>query len=389
MSVPKSETTQRIARLQRRLADEGLDGALILYPIDIYYFSGTRQNGTLWIPASGEPMLLVRKSFARAEQESHIADTRPFPSSRELPLLFSQGAKRIGLTFDVLPVQYHAYYSNVLLGREFIDISLINRELRSIKSPWEQERLRENGRRLAEIFAQIPSFFVPGMREIDLAAELEYRLKKADSEGIVRTRSFGMDMVGLTTSGQQAAVPGGFDGPVTGAGMSAVCPFGPSTKPIARNTPILIDYAGIWNGYVVDISRIFVQGALGPELSRAFSVACDIEAWLAEHLRPGAVCEDLYLHSLGMAQAAGLGDHYMGYPGEQARFVGHGVGLELDEFPVLAKGFQSPLQEGQTLALEPKFMFPGKGVVGIENTWMVTPHGGEKLTTLADEVVHV
>lgn len=389
MNIPKSETTQRIARLQRRLADEGLDGALILYPIDIYYFSGTRQNGTLWIPASGEPMLLVRKSFARAARESHIADTRPFPSSRELPLLFSQEAKRIGLTFDVLPVQYHAYYAGILAGKEFVDISLINRELRAVKSPWEQERLRENGRRLAEVFAQIPSFFVPGMREIDLAAELEYRLKKADSEGHVRTRSFGMDMVGLTTSGVQAAVSGSFDGPATGAGISAACPFGPSTTPIARNAPILIDYAGIWNGYVVDITRIFVHGELGPELSRAFSVACDIEAWLAEHLRPGAVCEELYLHSLGMAEAAGLGDHYMGYPGEQARFVGHGVGLELDEFPVLAKGFRSPLQEGQTLALEPKFIFPGKGVVGIENTWMVMPHGGEKLTTLADEVVHV
>lgn len=389
MNIPKSETTQRIARLQRRLADEGLDGALILYPIDIYYFSGTRQNGTLWIPASGEPMLLVRKSFARAARESHIADTRPFPSSRELPTVFSQQSKRIGLTFDVLPVQYHAYYAGMLPGKEFVDISLINRELRAVKSPWEQERLRENGRRLAEVFAQIPSFFVPGMREIDLAAELEYRLKKADSEGHVRTRSFGMDMVGLTTSGLQAAVPGSFDGPATGAGISAACPFGPSTTPIARNAPILIDYAGIWNGYVVDITRIFVHGELGPELSRAFSVACDIEAWLAEHLRPGAVCEELYLHSLGMAQAAGLGDHYMGYPGEQARFVGHGVGLELDEFPVLAKGFRSPLQEGQTLALEPKFIFPGKGVVGIENTWMVMPHGGEKLTTLADEVVHV
>ncbi len=389
MTVPKSETTQRIARLQHRLADEGLDGALIQYPIDIYYFSGTRQNGMLWIPASGEPMLLVRKSFLRAVRESHIADTRPFPSSRELPALFSQQAKRIGLTFDVLPLQYHAYYTSVLQGKEFVDISLINRELRAVKSLWEQERLRENGRRLAEVFAQIPSFFVPGMREIDFAAELEYRLRKADSEGNVRTRSFGMDMVGLTTSGVQAAVSGSFDGPATGAGISAACPFGPSMAVIEPNTPILIDYAGIWNGYVVDITRIFVHGELETELCRAFSVACDIEAWLAEHLRPGVVCEELYLHSLGMARAAGLEDHFMGYPGEQARFVGHGVGLELDEFPVLAKGFRSTLQVGQALALEPKFIFPGKGVVGIENTWLVMPHGGEKLTTLADEVVHV
>jgi Xaa-Pro aminopeptidase len=90
-----------------------------------------------------------------------------------------------------------------------------------------------------------------------------------------------------------------------------------------------------------------------------------------------------------MAAKAGLKDNFMGMPGEQARFVGHGVGLELDEFPVLARGFKMPLQQGQTVAIEPKFVFPERGVIGIENTFAVTADGGERLTELPDSIVFI
>ena len=90
-----------------------------------------------------------------------------------------------------------------------------------------------------------------------------------------------------------------------------------------------------------------------------------------------------------MATAAGLGDCFMGPPGEQAKFVGHGVGLELDEFPVLAQGFDLPLIAGQTIAVEPKFVFPELGSIGIENTFAVTEQGGEKITVLVDDLVKI
>jgi Xaa-Pro aminopeptidase len=79
----------------------------------------------------------------------------------------------------------------------------------------------------------------------------------------------------------------------------------------------------------------------------------------------------------------------MGPPGDQARFVGHGVGLELDELPVLAPGFDAPLVAGQTIAVEPKFVLPGLGAVGIENTWAVGESGGVRITELGDAVVSV
>src|SRR5512135_2255388 len=101
-STPKAEYDQRLERLRRRLKEQALDGALFVWPIDIYYFSGTRQNGALWIPVEGESLLLVRKSYIRAKTESRIADTRSFPSSKDFPALFDGSIRRIGLTFDVM-----------------------------------------------------------------------------------------------------------------------------------------------------------------------------------------------------------------------------------------------------------------------------------------------
>jgi len=387
--VPKAESDARISLLQQRLRDEGIDGALFVYAVDVYYFTGSRQNALLWIPAAGRPLHLIRRSYSRGRQESVIDDIRPFPPSREFPDLFSGDIRKIGVTLDVLPVQQYRFYKKLFHGREFVDISLINRELRSVKSPFELEAMRASGRKLCEVFAQAPSFLKPGMREIDLAAEFEFRLRKSGHEGYLRMRAFNQETTGLAVAGANAEVPGCFDGPLIGKGLSAAAPFGPSSDAIKTNVPIVIDYGIVFRGYMVDMTRIFAFGRLAPELERAFAVAIEIQAWLAENLRPGRTWEDLYSEAAGLAAEAGLQDNFMGYPGEQAKFVGHGVGLELDEFPVLAPKFKYPLQGGQTIAIEPKFVLPGLGAIGIENTYAVTENGGEKLTEFPDEIVYL
>jgi len=384
----KAECQTRIANLQQRLSEAELDGALLIYPIDIYYFAATRQNGMLWVPQDGDPLLLVRKSLARAQQESCIADLRPFPSSRQLPELIGQPGQRIGLTFDVLPVAQLNYLQKVLPERNWVDISAINRGLRSVKSRWEVEKIRYAGEQMSKVFAEVPSFFSAGMREIDLAAEFESRARKLGSEGYVRMRAFNQELFqGLLVSGGSANQPGFFDGAVTGNGLSAASPHGASTAPIAMNQPLMIDYTGVFDGYIVDMTRIFVVGAIAPEVEHAFATALDIQQQVTAALRPGAIASELFELSSGIAADAGLGDCFMGVPGEQARFVGHGVGLELDEMPVLARGFDVPLQENQTIAIEPKFLVAGHGVVGIENTWAVGPDGGVRLSPADDRIV--
>ncbi|WP_185244804.1 M24 family metallopeptidase [Citrifermentans bremense] len=388
--LKRQESQQRIARLQQELKAKGIDGALFIYPIDVYYFTGTRQNSTLWVPAEGKPRLMVRKSVSRAVNESCIEETVPFPSSKEFPGLFPPELQKIGFTFDVAPVQQYNYYAKLLPGREFVDVSAINREIRSVKSEWELGQMRESGDRICQVFREVPGFLKEGMREVDLAAEFECRLRKAGSEGYVRMRAFNQELFqGLAVSSATACEPGFFDGAVTGQGMSSASPHGASAAVISANAPVLVDYTGIFNGYIVDITRFFVIGKLAPELEHGFATALAIQKYLVDNLKPGASCEELFLKAAEMAEEAGLARNFMGAPGENARFVGHGVGLELDEFPVLAQGFKVPLQEGQTIAIEPKFVFPGQGVIGIENTFAVGKNGGVKLTDMPDEIVYL
>ncbi len=385
--LTKTESQQRIIRLQAMLRNKSVQAALLILPIDVYYFAGTRQNAVLWVPADGQPMLLVRKSLSRAREESPIVDIRPFPSSKEFASVFSEEHISVGMTFDAVPVQQHSYYSRALPGRSFVDISMMVREVMSVKSPFELEQLKYSASKLASVFAEVPQFLKAGMRELDLSIEMEYRLRKVGHEGYIRMRAFNQELFfGLAVS--SGGVNGGFfDGPVTGKGLSSASPHGASYDEIQVNQPILMDYAGVFNGYIADMTRMFVIGTLDPELQRAFYVAIDIQEMVRQAMKPGAICEELFLAAATIAEQAGLGSCFMGMPGEQAKFIGHGVGLELDQLPVLAKGFTMPLQSGQVIAVEPKFVIPGKGVIGIENTFAVTDKGGLRLSDFSDAIV--
>lgn len=380
------ESNGRVTAMQDRLKAKGLDGALFIFPIDVYYFTGTRQNSTLWIPVVGKPILMVRKSLTRAKAESPLKDIRPFPSSKEFAAVLPPEATKIGFTFDVAPVQQLNFYTKLLSDREFIDISPLNREVRSVKSTFELQQIKASGDALSSIFKIVPSFLKEGMRELDLAAEFEYHLRRAGHEGYVRMRAYNQELFGGLTLSSGAASYGFFDGAVTGKGLSNASPQGASLELITRNTPVMIDFTGVFQGYITDMTRMFVIGELDPELQRAFDLSIKIQGYLQQELKPGAICEELFLKAVEMAELGGFGDRFMGMPGEQARFVGHGVGLELDEFPVIAQGFKVALQAGQTIAIEPKFVIPGKGVIGIENTFAVSATGGIKMTDIPDEI---
>jgi Xaa-Pro aminopeptidase len=385
-----TEQQTRVARYQQALAERGLTGALLLNAVDLYYLSGTSQNGALFVPAAGEPVLLVRKSLARAKAEAGIPDVRPFPSSRDLARTLAARGK-VGVAFEAVPQGTLDFWRRCLPEAELVDAGPILREQRQVKSPTELAILREGARRMCSVYAELGTFVRAGMRELDLSAEVEYRLRKAGNEGSPRLRAFNASFfVGLAVAGEGAAVPGSFDGPVVGAGLSAAYAGGASERLVRAGEPILVDFTSVHGGYVVDMSRIAVVGRLAPELEGALEVARAIQDELARNLRPGVSCVELWEHAKAMAEQAGLGDRFMGPPGDQARFVGHGLGLELDELPVLAPGFKASLREHQVIAVEPKFVFPGQGAVGIENTFVVTPDGGDKLTSfVSDDLVRI
>jgi Xaa-Pro aminopeptidase len=194
---------------------------------------------------------------------------------------------------------------------------------------------------------------------------------------------------GHLMAGPSAAVPSYLSSPTGGAAVSPAVAQGSGLRSIGRHEPVLVDYVFAHQGYLADHARIFSLGPLPDNLMKAHAAMLDLQETLKKAACPGIASGEIFRVAHSRAEEMGYGDHFMGYGKQRIRFVGHGLGLELDEFPFLAQGQELALQAGMTLALEPKLVFADVGVVGIENTHVVTAEGLEALTRYADEVVVV
>lgn len=394
-----NEHKQRVKRLQSKLEETGLDGFLVTQNVDLYYFTGSMQTGYCFIPAQGEPVFYVRRSVTRAREESAVR-VSPLGSFRafgaELEAAFPQLQQsaertvRIAAEFDVLPVQQWQRLQAVWPRAEWRDGSALVREVRMIKSKAEVACIRKAAEVIDGAFEDALAHIAPGLTEIELMSRIELFIRQRGHLGLMRMRGYNQEIItGMVGAGEAAATPTYFDGPAGGLGLSPAAPQSASRRPFERNEPILIDIGCCIEGYVIDQTRTVVIGSLPDELKRAYDVAELILRRTEALLRPGTVCEQLYLQSLQLANEAGLGNHFMGYGDDQVKFLGHGIGLEIDELPVLAKGFRYRLEPGMVIAVEPKFTFPGLGVVGIENSYVITESGFERLTVSREGLIHL
>jgi Xaa-Pro aminopeptidase len=394
LNTPKAEIEDRIAGLQRMLARSGVDGALILQRVDLFYFTGTIQQGSLYVPAAGEPLLMVNKVLARAKAESPIERIVPLGSPKSIPNQLKQSGlglpRRIGLELDVLPANLYFGYRDIFQGAEIVDVSTDIRVLRAVKSAYEIELIREAAAYSDRVAACVPELLREGMTEIDLAGRLEAEARRMGHQGIVRMRMWGGELFyGHLLSGPSGGVPSYLASPTGGGGVSPAVAQSASFRPIKRHEPVLVDYVFAYRGYISDHARIFAIGKLPDDLMQAHAAMLDLQSRIRPMARPGTPSGAVYDFALDYAQAKGYGDYFMGVGRERIRFVGHGVGLELDELPFLNAGHNMALQENMVIALEPKLVFPGRGAVGIENIHRVTPNGLEQLGHYPDEIIVV
>ncbi len=390
--VPESEIRSRVHRLQERLETAGIDGALIIQHVDIYYFSGMMQVGQLYVPSQGEPLVMIRKSVDRAQQDTPF-ETIPLKSFKTLEsdLTTRYGEiKKIGLEYDVLPYNQVERLQKAFAHTEFTDISMMIREIRMIKSAYEIERIKQSGVIQHEALMHAVQLIPNGIREIDLAAAIEHHIRTRGHIGVNRTRGFNQELVlGAVISGPEAALASYFDGPAGGTGMTTAAPAGSGYTPIRANEPILIDFCACIEGYNFDQTRLAVWGELDADLAKAYDYAQLLLREIEELAKPGVTPQTLYEYALERVKGWGIADYFMGYGANQAKFLGHGVGLEVDELPVLAKGFQMPLQVGMIIAIEPKFTFPDRGVIGLENTYVVTETGIMSLSITSEDIIKI
>lgn len=391
--TPKLEIETRTLTFQKKLIEQGSDGAIILLNSDLFYFTGTVQASYLYIPADGEPVLMIKKSFRRGREESPLKNIVPIKSPKAIPEILAAfgytSHTKIGLELDVLPFNIYSAYQRIFPKAQFSDISPAIKEIRAVKSPYEIQLLRNALGVIDQAFLAVPSFLREGMLEIELAALFEAEMRKRGYSACCKMRSFNQDFfLGNTCTGNSGVEPGFFDGPVGGRGVSVSHPQGAGWKKVNRNEVIYIDYTCVIDGYTGDQTRIFCIGELSSRMEKAFKDALLIESEVLKTIKPGTLAQEPYLLAVKMAEELGYQDNFMGFQEDQVKFIGHGIGLELDEWPILAKGLKTPIVPGMTFAMEPKFVFP-EGAIGIENSFVMTEKGPEYLSITPEDITYL
>jgi len=392
--TPKEEIAGRLTRLKSSMKKKGMDALLVIQKMDCYYLSGSTQNGILFVPTDGKPLLMVRREVERARLESPLEEIVEIKSIRDLPSLIHNHWGRlpqtIGLELDVFPVNDYFKYEGLFPNVRFMDTSLIIRNIRKIKSPFEIDLMKIAGEIGRKTYHQGRELLKEGMTEIEFGGLLEAVAKAYGHEGLLRVRSLNYEAYSWhVLSGSSGGIVSQSDSPMGGLGLSPAFPVGASRKVMKAHEPILVDFGTCYHGYQADETRMFSIGEMKKKFTEAYKACQEIHDAVLGETRPGADCEALFQNTLQLAKKLGYKDSYLGPPGLQTRFIGHGIGLELNEFPFLAQGHSYPLEEGMTFAVEPKIVFPGEGSVGLENTVVVTKDGYDILTPLEQEILIV
>jgi Xaa-Pro aminopeptidase len=391
-TVPVQENECRITNFQMCLQEMGLGGAFILQNADLFYFSGTIQSSVLFIPREGKPVLMVQKGFERARQESPLKHVVPVTGRTQIKKVLKDSGfldlKKIGLEMDILPVNLYSRYQQTFPEYEWSDVSGAILRLRMIKTPYEVEQIRSAAGILHKGYMGIREIIREGMTELEIDGHLALIARREGHMGILRMRGWNQEMTyAHVLSGESGATISFLDSPHGGKGNTPAMAQGASFRRIGRNEPIGIDYGIGFNGYVADQFRTLVIGELPDELMRAHNFSVEIHSLFVKEAKPGVSCSDLYRLALKKAEKTGFGQYFNGYGEGRVRFVGHGLGLEIDEYPILAPRFSQRLEPGMVIALEPMFVFPGKGIVGLEDDYVVTATGVERLTLTEQTVI--
>ena len=392
-TTPAAELNVRLAEFQAHLCRKAVDGALIVQKTDLFYFAGTVQQAHLYIPSQGQPLLMVRKDFKRACAESAIERILPLDGIGRLPELLRLNGCRpeacLGMELDVLPVNLFRNYQSLFPGLKIVDISHAIRLVRAVKSTYEIALVKRACQCADQVAGMVGDLIFEGLPEIELAGMVEAAARRLGHQGLVRMRLWGAELFyGHLMSGPPAAAPSYLASPTGGRGINAAVAQGASRRPIKKREPILVDYVFALDGYLSDHTRIFALDGVSDELQAAHQAMRDIQAAVKAEARPGVPAAALYALATALAVRKGVDAYFMGADALRIKFVGHGIGLELDEYPFLGHGQELRLQAGMVVALEPKAVIPGKGVVGIENTHLVTAAGLEQLT-LFDEAIQI
>ena len=351
--------------------------------VNLLYVCGEVFAGLAFIPREGEPQFFIRRPQLHPESAT-VHYVRKIEQIAEH--IDTAALRSVALELDEQSYSDIQRQRKLFPKAELHNATALLREARMVKTPLELEQIREGARHHIATYATIPSLYRDGMTDRDLQIEIEREMRRRGSIGIFRCFGSAMEIyMGSLLTGDNAGAPSPYDFALGGAGSQAL-PLGSNGTPLREGQAVMVDMAGNYGVYCTDMTRTYSIGRLSDEAYRLHELSLEIHRQVMQKAAPGTSCADLYNESLRMVEEAGAGPYFMGTE-LQAQFVGHGLGLQINELPVLMGRSKDTLQPGMVIAFEPKFVLPHIGAVGIENTYLVTETGIENLTPAPEEII--
>ena len=389
--VPVTELQERQKALSVILANHGMESALIDDPVELYWLTGGRQNGMLLIGADGsgiDTTHWVRRSLRRAKFESggddSPHDTFIQPRMGELgdSVLERGCSKKPAMLSGKIPAERLSFINSKIasLAGKIENCTPLLYSLREVKSEWEIEMHRESGKINEKMFEAVEEAGSVGSTELEIASVADSVSREYGFGGRIRMRKWPMDCDRVViASGPSGSVPSYFDSAIGGIGASPISSLGAGFRKVREGEPVLVDIVHLHRGYVSDCTRIFSAGAISDTWHSRLEDMIEIRDSVVASLGRGDDCSKSWEIGKSLADEMGHSENLMGMHPDQSNFLGHSVGLELDETPVVAVGFDRPLPIGGTMAVEPKVIHHD-GSIGNEDTWFRTSDGMECLT---------
>ncbi|PWR75925.1 M24 family metallopeptidase [Methanospirillum stamsii] len=383
--VPLHELNDRMRRFKSRMDTKNPDWELAVFfgNINLYYFTGTMQDSMLYIPRDGDPTLWVRKSYERARDESEFKNIERMSSFRDAAKVYSAHPVSVYLETELVPLALYNRFSKHFPIPDIKSLDTDVNMVRAVKSQFELSLMKKSGKIHARVLEEIvPGMLSEGINEAEFAGKLYQVLVEEGHHGISRFGMFNTEMLlGQIGFGENSLYPTSFDGPGGSVGLCPAVPLlGDRKRKLKKGDLVFVDVGCGVGGYHTDKTMTYMFGKPpADDVTREHNKCLEIQNILAEKLVPGNIPSEIYNSVIENLDESFL-KNFMGYKDRQVKFLGHGVGLLIDEVPVIARGFDEPLLENMVFALEPKKGIPGVGMVGIENTFIVTPKGGTCIT---------
>lgn len=383
------ELKMRRDKIRVLMAQQGIDAALITCNVNLIYTYGRVVSGYLYLPLNAPARLFLKRPNNIEGEHIHV-----IRKPEQLPDLIKECGlplpTKLMLEGDELSFSEYNRLAACFPDTEVVPCgTALIRQARSVKTAVEVEMFRRSGVAHVKAYEQIPSVYKAGMTDRQLSIEVERLMRLEGCLGVFRVFGQSMEIfMGSLLAGDNAAAPSPYDFALGGEGLDSSLPGGVNGSMLQPGQSLMVDMGGNFYGYMGDMSRVFSIGRLPEKAYAAHQTCLEVQEAVVSMSKPGTVCEDLYNTAIELVTKAGFADYFMGI-GQKAKFIGHGIGLEINEMPVLAPRMKQELEPGMVFALEPKIVLPGIGPVGVENSWTVTVEGLEKLTVCPEEIIEL